>query len=164
MMIIKTKEELIKIIKNADLNENLNYLDISNVTDLSIVFSGSSFNGDISKWNTSNITDMSYMFYDSEFNGDISKWNTSNVTDMSFMFSHSKFSSDISKWNVSSVKNFNSLFYDTKKERKDIFNWKINKNSNLGYIYKGIYDYEDFKFLKNELLGKKYLSLLINFL
>ena len=37
-------------------------------------------------WNVSNVTDMSSMFSHSDFNQDICSWDVSNVTDMSYMF------------------------------------------------------------------------------
>jgi len=71
-MIILTKNELIKIIKNSDRYADLNYIDISRLTDL---FDNSSFNsGDIRKWDTSSVTEMRKMFFNSIFNRDINKW------------------------------------------------------------------------------------------
>ena len=44
------------------------------------VFYELDFNGDISQWDVSNVTDMSFMFSSCKsFNQDISKWNVSNV-------------------------------------------------------------------------------------
>ena len=89
----KTKDELKKIIedtiKEQGYNCNLNFIDTSEITDMSYLFSVSNFNGDISKWNVSNVKDMRYMFFGSKFNGDISKWNASKVKDMTNMFKHS---------------------------------------------------------------------------
>jgi len=39
---------------------------------MSSMFRKTKFNRDISQWDVSNVNDMSYMFSDSEFNGDIS--------------------------------------------------------------------------------------------
>ena len=103
-------KDMSKLFFQLWFNGNISKWDVSNVENMNTMFGYSKFYGDISNWDTHNVTDMSYMFYHSKFNGDISKWNTSNVTYMSSMFSYSKFNSDISKWDVSKVKNMNSMF------------------------------------------------------
>ena len=87
-------------------NDSLNWLDVSDVTDMSDLFKGdfeyierynhwflisNKYNGDISKWDVSNVKNMSDMFANSKFNGDISKWDVSNVTNMHGMFYESEF-------------------------------------------------------------------------
>jgi len=73
----KTKNELKKIIKTQinkyGNNCDLNNIDISQITDMSLLFKTSNFNGNISEWDVSNVRNMSSIFYHSEFNGDISK-------------------------------------------------------------------------------------------
>lgn len=105
-VVAKNKEHLRQLveknIKHFGLNCDLNYIDVSQVTDITYLFGQSKFTGDISKWDVSNVTNMRAMFWHSKFNSDISQWNVSNVTDMSEMFKHSKFNQDISHWNISS--------------------------------------------------------------
>jgi surface protein len=75
---------------------DLNWMDTSEITDMSGLFMYIDFYGDISKWDVSNVTDMSSMFEHSKFNNDISSWNVSNVRNMNRMFIYSKFNNNIS--------------------------------------------------------------------
>jgi surface protein len=87
-----------KNIQHFGPNCNLNYINTSNVTDMSNMFYESQFNGDISNWDTSNVTNMNLMFAYSKFNGDISNWDTSNVTNMYRMFDKSPLENNKPKW------------------------------------------------------------------
>jgi len=105
--------------------------DLSNVTDMTNMFNGSSFNGDISEWDVSNVTNMSGMFNNSSFNGDISKWNTSSVTNMEAMFfNRSSFNGDISEWDVSSVTNMIGMFFKS-SFNGDISKWNVSSVTNM---------------------------------
>ena len=68
-----------KAIEKYGPNCDLNFIDVSQVTDMLDLFKSSGFNGDISQWDVSNVTDMTLMFLGSPFNGDISRWNVHNV-------------------------------------------------------------------------------------
>ena len=104
---VSEREELLELIDYSMKyfgNEcNLNWLDVSNVTDMSSMFYESDFNGDISQWNVSKVTNMNFMFSNSQFTGDISQWDVCNVINMNWMFCKSQFNSDISQWDVSNV-------------------------------------------------------------
>ncbi len=130
----ENKEQLDKVINKAirvyGNKVNLNWIDVSEITDMSYMFWKSEFNGDISKWDVSNITDMHRMFEDSEFNGDISQWNVSNVTDMESMFCESEFNGDISEWNVSNVTDMRAMFQKS-KFNGDISQWDVSNVTNM---------------------------------
>ena len=128
-------KDLIKIcIKQFGYNCNLNWIDTSEITDMSSLFQYSHFNGDISKWDVSNVKDMHWMFWESSFDGDISSWDVSNVTDMSGMFDHSSFKGDISLWNVSNVTNMHDMFFNS-KFNGDISQWDVSKVTDMNDMF-----------------------------
>lgn len=79
---------------------DLNYIDVSQVTDTSFLFCGALCAFDISKWDVSNVTNMYCMFADCKFNFDVSNWCVDMVNDITDIFKGSMFHGDISKWNI----------------------------------------------------------------
>ena len=101
---------------DQSFNQDISSWDVSNVTDMSVMFFGaSSFNQDISSWDVSNVTTMYFMFGKAEsFNQDISSWDVSKVKNMFFMFSNAEsFNQDISSWDVSNVIECSAFRFNT---------------------------------------------------
>ena len=132
---IELKDLIKYVIKEFGIDCNLNWIDVSNITDMAFLFK-IDFNGDISKWDVSNVTNMNSMFFGSIFNSDISEWNVSNVTNMDEMFSCSYCNTDISKWDVSNVTSMKGMFSHS-EFNGDISNWDINKVNNMAYMFSG---------------------------
>ena len=136
--VVATNDNIHKLVQDAikknGVNCDLNYIDVSQVTDMSYLFFGSKFIGDISKWNVSNVTNMSQMFEMSQFNGDISQWDVSNVTDMSRMFADSQFNGDISRWKVSHVTNMYRMFADSQFD-SDISEWDVSNVEDMSLMF-----------------------------
>ena len=122
------------IIKNFGNDCNLNWIDTSNVTNMSGIFEKTKFNGNISQWDVSNVIDMSYMFSDSTFNKDISQWDVSKVINMEYMFSYSVFNQDISNWNVGNVKNMCSMFWGS-LFNNDISQWDVSNVIDMSWMF-----------------------------
>ena len=101
----KDKEELKNIIEHelktnpnnvGDGIVDLNFIDTSQITDMSILFN-----------------DL-YNNYNRIVNIDISKWDVSNVSGMRWMFSECKYletTGDLENWDVSNVENMHGMFY-----------------------------------------------------
>ncbi len=150
--------------------ENLNYLNTSDVTDMSYMFNSCSAlkSIDISNFNTSKTTDMAYMFYGTAVDSlDVSNFNTANVTDMTRMFAQCEdlTSLDLTKFNTTKVTSAASLFnlcMDLKKlklgqnctfdnmSKSDCFGYVRNldvlvHSSHLAAVEKGIVNNLGFK-------------------
>jgi len=121
--------------------------------------------GHISNWDVSNVTDMSYLFSigDSEmdckyrtewykwgndlfhsctqFNEDISSWDVSNVKNMNNMFaatgSQMSFNQPIGIWDVSNVKDMSSMFFGAESFNQDIGSWNVSNVTDMSEMFNG---------------------------
>ncbi len=132
---------MLHMFSGSNFNQNISSWDVSNVINMFAIFSDNQvFNQDISSWNVSSVTDMSYMFlYDSSFNQDISGWNVSNVRNMVSMFDGALvFNQDIGDWDVSSVTDMNSMFRGASVFNQDISDWDVSNVINMEAMFDGV--------------------------
>ena len=138
---VKDKSELQQIISHIiykiDSCANLNWLDVSNITNMNGMFQHMPFNGDISDWDVSRVKDMAKMFDNCiEFTGEntnLSNWDVSGVKNMNAMFNTCSFNginNDLANWNVSNVKDMGNMFAYT-VFNSDISKWDV---SNVEYM------------------------------
>ena len=134
----KNRSELETIIKIYSyknyIHEPLNWLDVSEIDNMSSLFYKSKYTGDISRWDVSNVVYMHCMFCRSDFNGSINEWDVSNVTNMHGMFNFSAFDQDISQWDVSHVSTMSSMFLCS-YFNQDISGWDISNVKDMSYMF-----------------------------
>ena len=121
----------------------LNFVDTSNVTDMSGMFDScwylTSLN--LSNWVTSNVTNMRSMFKKCQAlrQLDVSGWNTSNVTNMNYMFNECNVLTSLnglSGWDVSKVTSMESMFYYDKELRQlDVSGWNTSNVTNMSGMF-----------------------------
>ncbi len=107
--------EIAKAITEYGNEVNLNYIDTSDVMDMSELFKDKhTFNGDISKWDTSSVKNMRAMFQNvHRFNKPLNNWSVSSVEDMTGMFGYAtRFNQDISGWTEKSGRKIAGMFHE----------------------------------------------------
>ena len=150
-----TDENIHEMVKDAldkyGHDADLNFIDTSEVTDMTDLFSakvngfhqkalGMSYidvNPDISEWDVSNVIKMNYMFWHTdEFNCDISKWNVGKVKEMEYMFCFAKkFNSNISEWNVDNATTMKGMFSHAFEFNSDISKWDTKNVYTMEYMF-----------------------------
>ena len=137
----KNKKQLKQLINYAFKHNiyDLNFIDTSKITDMSLLFSNCMHNFDVSGWDVSNVTNMGCTFYKCNmFTGKgLENWDVSNVTNMSGMFYKCKtFNCDLSKWNVSNVTDMYSMFTTCENFKgKGLEHWNISKVKDMKNIF-----------------------------
>lgn len=126
-----------KAVFGKDLTVNLNWMDVSNVTNFAWAFTGCKFDMLVDEWNTSRATNMTGMFQGSDVKCDLSRWNVSNVERMNNMFASTKyFNGDISNWNTHKCQTMISMFAGS-KFNGDISKWDTSNVTDMTYMFQG---------------------------
>lgn len=168
MVVARDRTHLKTLIREAIREKgeycDLNFIDVSKVTDMHRLFAKSKFKGDISKWDVYRVTNMCEMFSNSEFNGDIGDWDVFHVIDMHRMFTDSKFNGDLSKWDVSNVKYMGDMFMNSPiEEQGRYFEWYTNY-MNRPYAPIVVRSLQKLKSCINEAIKTKGLTTDLNFI
>ena len=131
-----------------EFNEDISSWDVSEVTDMSLMFAGdlqnmTSFNQDIGSWDVSKVTDMNRMFRMTKFNQDIGDWDVSSVTNMFNMFASfdenkpHPFNHDIGNWDVSNVTRMGQMFLNAKNFNQNIGDWDVSSVETMISMFNG---------------------------
>ena len=122
----------------------MEYLNTSEVTDMSDMFDGCSklTSLDVSNFNTANVTDMSHMFSECFrlTSLDLSSFNTSNVTSMVGMFQNSDVltSIDLSSFNTANVTDMHSMFFSCRGLTSlDLSSFNTSKVTDMRWMFEG---------------------------
>ena len=129
--------------------EGLQYINTSNITDMSNMFSdcASLISIDLSNFITSNVTNMGRMFNNcsSLTDLDVRNFNTSNVTNMEGMFRGcSRLTSlDVSNFNTSSVTSMGGMFSSCSRLTSlDVSNFNTSSVTSMMYMFSGCHNIE----------------------
>ena len=122
----KNKRQLKQLINYAFKHNiyDLNFIDTSEITDMSLLFSHCMHNFDVSSWDVSNVRNMGYTFYKcNAFTGKgLENWNVSKVKNMNYMFNGcTNFNCDLSDWDISNITRWKNMFYEC--DKTTIPNW-----------------------------------------
>lgn len=121
----------------GSLKGRFNHWDVSNITDMTYMFSGCKFDEDISKWNVSNVRTMYGMFHSNNiFNHSLNDWDVSNVEDMREMFRETyKFNRSLNKWNTSKVRHMSHMFMWATSFNQDISEWDVSNVEDMTEMF-----------------------------
>lgn len=121
-------------------NPNVSLWHVSNIIDLSHVFSGAhAFNQPLSGWRTGRSVDFSGLFLAaSSFNQDISRWDISNARFLSHMFmSAFSFNQPIASWNTTSVVRMDSMFHLARTFNQPLRSWDTRRVQQMTGMFFG---------------------------
>jgi surface protein len=112
--------------------------DVSEVTDMSLLFLQKKRNPDLSLWNVSKVTNMNLMFRKASlFNQPLDNWDVRNVTDMNEMFCDAvSFNQPLDNWDVRNVTKMSYMFREASAFNQPLNNWDVRNVTNMSYMFR----------------------------
>ena len=117
-------------------------LDVSNVTNMSDMFSNTSISDltSLAHWDTRKVTYMSGMFQDNSISDltPLTHWDTGNVTDMGGMFRGNSISdlTPLAKWDTRKVTNMSGMLsYNSISDLTPLTHWDTGKVAYMSYMF-----------------------------
>ena len=124
---------------NPSLYLELDYLDTSNVTDMSHMFRDSKATTlDLSSFDTSKVTNMNAMFFGSQATTlDLSSFDTSKVTIMYYMFDSCQATTlDLSSFDTSKLTNLTNMFQNSRATTLDLSSFDTSKVTTMSNMFR----------------------------
>ncbi|MCW6016128.1 WxL domain-containing protein [Serratia marcescens] len=140
----ENSERLFSNLRNLEIIENSDSLDVSNVENMMHMFSNASSlrELDLLNWDTSNVINMRGMFSltTSLIELDLNNWNMSNVTDISSMFNgtSSLKTLHVCDWDTSNVIDMSTMFLNASSITElDLGSWNTSSLIRTLLMFKG---------------------------
>jgi len=120
--------------RSGNVIENLSDLDVSNVTNMTGMFSECHWLNQPLNWDVSKVTNMSFMFSGCENFDQPLNWNVSNVTIMSIMFDGCESFNQPLNWDVSKVTSMATMFAGCTNFNQPL-NWDVSNVTNMSFMF-----------------------------
>ncbi len=123
---------------NNQLTGDISSWDISGLTNLdNFNLDNNQLTGDISSWNISGLTGLvSFQIRNNQLTGDISSWDISNLIVMKYFdIGQNNFTGNIGSWNISALTNLRGFYVRNNQFIGDISSWDISNLNNLNLFY-----------------------------
>lgn len=110
----------------------LNPWNMSNVTNTTGMFAGTTYNHPLDQWQTGNVREATRMFARSKFDHPIHAWDMSRCLRFDEMFAGAQFDQSLRGWNVSNGINFSRMFAGSQFSRcSTIHGWEVRPGAVL---------------------------------
>jgi len=135
---VPNKDVLQRMVFNAPVQMNLNWIDVSGIEKFDYVFFEKLFGGDISLWKFDSATSLDCMFHSAKLNYavDITKWKFPKVKTARAMFSHAHVACEMNGWEFPEAEDMSYMFSHA-FVYTEIFRWKFPKIKSVIYMFSG---------------------------